>query len=38
MFVYREKILYADEDDLFCEGLLRDFKLQNSFEVIRYCR
>jgi two-component system response regulator DegU len=34
MFVYRETILYADEDDLFCEGLLRHFKLQNSFEVI----
>jgi two-component system, NarL family, response regulator DegU len=34
MFIYREKILYADEDDLFCEGLLRDFKLQNSFEVV----
>jgi two-component system response regulator DegU len=34
MFVYRETILYADEDDLFCEGLLRHFKLQNSFEVV----
>jgi two-component system, NarL family, response regulator NreC len=32
--LYREKILFADEDELFCEGLLRHFKSQNSFDVV----
>ena len=32
--LYREKILYVDEEELFCEGLLMHFKSQNSFEVV----
>jgi DNA-binding NarL/FixJ family response regulator len=35
---YREKILYVDEEELFCEGLLRHFKSKNSFEVVDVAR
>lgn len=31
--IYREKILFVDEDELFCEGLLRHFNSQKSFQI-----
>ena len=34
MAAYKETILFVDEDELFCEGLLRHFKSQNSFEIV----
>ena len=34
MAVYRESILFVDEDELFCEGILKYFVSQKSFEVI----
>lgn len=33
MTVYQENILFVDEDEVFCEGLLRLFNSQSSFEV-----
>ncbi len=34
MAVYKERILFADENELFCEGLLKNLKCQNIFEII----
>ncbi len=33
MTIYKENILFVDEDELFCEGLLRYLNFQSSFEV-----
>lgn len=34
MTIYREKILFVDENELFCEGPLRHFNVQKSFQVV----
>lgn len=34
MTIYKENILFVDEDELFCEGLLKYFNSQSSFEII----
>jgi two-component system response regulator DegU len=34
MALYRETILFVDEEELFCEGLLKHFMSQSSFEVV----
>ena len=33
MAVYKERILFADENELFCEGLLKHLKCQHIFEI-----
>lgn len=34
MTLYRETILFADEEELFCEGLYRLLRCQSSFEIM----
>ena len=33
MTIYKENILFVDEDEFFCEGLIRHLNSLNSFEV-----